>query len=312
MKGGNYMKSVIALTAGLSLLLATRGRAADLGSIPWTESNIETLRTFDKAAVVGYLNEYNRTEGTPEAIKDSEVRQFRWVDLAGDGKYELALTASSGPCCVFLWLYWQERPGKLRFQSLNGAGGLADTIRDLNDDGTDEIIVYKDLVVYSDAQRFGWPAVYRLKKGKYVEASRDFSKFYDDEVLPNVEKEIGKAPNPALRARPIMERDKILRVLGRDPVAGLRQAREWAASSDPELIGDAIVVFRDIGGHQDDARAALGSWKRVTAQQRSGQTPPSGREEATESASGPTADRAQQGRGARPAQPGEAIGAPVR
>jgi hypothetical protein len=49
-----------------------------------------------------------------------------------------------------------------------------------------------------------------------------------------------------------MARDKILRVFGRDPIAGLAQAREWMASSDPVLVDDAKAVFEDIGGHEED------------------------------------------------------------
>jgi hypothetical protein len=51
-------------------------------------------------------------------------------------------------------------------------------------------------------------------------------------------------------------RDKIRRVLGRDPNAGLENAGQWATSDNPDLIDDAVDVFRDIGGHEDEARAA--------------------------------------------------------
>ncbi len=54
----------------------------------------------------------------------------------------------------------------------------------------------------------------------------------------------------------VMERDKILRVLGRDPDAGLAEAREWMKSPDPELAEDAVVVLRDMGGHPQDLAAA--------------------------------------------------------
>ena len=59
----------------------------------------------------------------------------------------------------------------------------------------------------------------------------------------------------------IMERDKILRALGRDPNAGVADAREWLKSSDPELVNDAVIVLTDIGGHDkelDAAESALG------------------------------------------------------
>jgi len=59
-----------------------------------------------------------------------------------------------------------------------------------------------------------------------------------------------------LLAAAVMERDKILRVLGRDPEAGLAEAREWMKRPDPELAEDAVVVLRDMGGHPQDLAAA--------------------------------------------------------
>jgi hypothetical protein len=53
-----------------------------------------------------------------------------------------------------------------------------------------------------------------------------------------------------------MERDKILRVLGRDPAAGLRQAYQWMNSDDPQVLQCAIATFADIGGHERELRAA--------------------------------------------------------
>jgi len=111
-----------------------------------------------------------------------------------------------------------------------------------------------------------------------VEASRDFPNFYDTEVLPQLEKEIGKdrallaaqqakptprdpldeewRETPRALAAEIMARDKILRVLGRDSTAGLAQAREWMKSPDPQLVDAADDVLTDIGGHEQEALAA--------------------------------------------------------
>ena len=60
-----------------------------------------------------------------------------------------------------------------------------------------------------------------------------------------------------------MRRDKILRVLGRDPNAGEKEAGEWLKSSDPELIDDARDVFADMGGHEADLRVAKLAMKRL-------------------------------------------------
>jgi hypothetical protein len=118
-----------------------------------------------------------------------------------------------------------------------------------------------------------------------VEASRDFPSYYDTEVLPDLEKGIsaGRQDVAARQGKPkptpgpyadqqmvdddwfaagralaaaVMERDKILRVLGRDPEAGLAEAREWMKSPDPELAEDAVVVLKDMGGHEQDLAAA--------------------------------------------------------
>ena len=53
-----------------------------------------------------------------------------------------------------------------------------------------------------------------------------------------------------------MERFKILRVLGRDPTAGLKEAYGWMKSNDPDLLQDAAVTFSEIDGDEADARAA--------------------------------------------------------
>jgi hypothetical protein len=120
-----------------------------------------------------------------------------------------------------------------------------------------------------------WPAVYRLQNGKYVEASPEFPGFYDETVLPLISKAMDEKRNEmATRAAEkkkhapffagdedeyfeepsrylaalIMCKDKILRVLGRDPNAGLAQAREWLTSSDPVLVDDARMVSRILPG----------------------------------------------------------------
>jgi hypothetical protein len=251
-----------------------------IAMLPWNQSNIDTLRSLDKTQLVDFLNGWPNSDipnSQPDTDKIYELRAgdipgFGWFDLAGDDKYELAMALSSGPCCVFLNLYWQEGPGKFRYQSYSGASeDLNDTIRDLNGDGKKELILdaYVGSATYWGTKPSPmYPQVYRLQNGEYVEASRDFPNFYDAEVLPELSQEIAKSRNgfPPLHAVQIMERDKILRMLGRDPTAGLQQAREWAASSDPDLIDDASIVFRDIGGHEDEARAADAALKQASAQ----------------------------------------------
>jgi len=93
----------------------------------------------------------------------------------------------------------RRRRGKLRVDSFNGAGeDPARTIADLNGDGKKELILYGNLD--SDARTRSlpapvatWPQVYRLQNGAWVEASRDFPRFYDTQILPQLEKDLSKA-----------------------------------------------------------------------------------------------------------------------
>jgi hypothetical protein len=51
------------------------------------------------------------------------------------------------------------------------------------------------------------------------------------------------------KARLTLEKNKILRVLGRDPTAGLEQAYQWMNSGNSQQVQCAIATFEDIGGH---------------------------------------------------------------
>jgi hypothetical protein len=104
-------------------------------------------------------------------------------------------------------------------------------IRDLDDDGRKELII--PTLFPSGAYGAGsvnavWPAVYKLKNRNYVEASNEFGSFYDADVLPGLLKDIAEARatagTSASHARKLisdtLEKDKILRVVGRDQPLG--------------------------------------------------------------------------------------------
>jgi hypothetical protein len=248
------------LLTNLIVLCALVGTAmgSQIGSLIWNKDNLRTLRSLDKAAVVKFLNE--RTGKLGSVVTPQEVWEYEWVDLAGDGKYELVVTGSSGPCCVGLTIINRDTAGKLSAQNFEGAGQLSQTIRDLNGDGKKELVLWPEIAEpgtwapsIADPR---WPAVYRLEKGKYVEASRDFPNFYDTEILPKLKADISNARNNDVRAILTLERDKILRVLGRNPVAGLNQAYQWMNSDDSQLLQCAVATFRDIGGHDKEMREA--------------------------------------------------------
>jgi len=207
-----------------------------------------------------------------------ELMEFRWVDLAGDGGCELVFT-TWGAAVSHVNIEWQDSSQVLLGEASLVSrevyvGGKKKTfessIRDLNGDGKKEIIVSS----YLDSEgRLGagpvWPQVYRVQGEKYVPASQDFPEFYDQQVLPGLDKAIAKTPQAeeAVMAALEMERDKIKRVLGRDPNAGLGEARQWAVSGNPVLIGYAVDVFRDIGGHDSEVNAAEQALKQARQRQ---------------------------------------------
>lgn len=261
----------------LMLMLGSAAFGANITNLPWTAANIETLRSFDKAAIFEFI-----TNGAPDpSFTEDYILAFRWYDLAADGKYELLIDGSSGPDAGGVTVYWQEAPGKYTSQYVEGGGATERAVRDLNGDGKYELIVSKLAVENRGTARFFWPAVYQLAEGKYVEASHEFPRFYDDEVLPAIESQLaairervqkqhGGAASDSQKenlAGLSMERSAILRMLGRDPTAGLQDAYEWMKSDDPNLLQDAAATFKQVGGHEQESRAASRTYERVLCQQ---------------------------------------------
>src|SRR5258708_159841 len=79
-------------------------RSPDIFKIPWTGSNVETLRAFDKAAIVRFVNALGGAD-TDILVPASTIYEFSWIDLAGDGRYALALFETPGTCCSDLVIY---------------------------------------------------------------------------------------------------------------------------------------------------------------------------------------------------------------
>jgi len=250
-------------------------------NLAWNAANADALRALDKAAIMKLCDILDETEDSKEAWAGVHM-DFAWVDLAGDGKYELVVTTESRSGSGTS-IFWQDAPGKVREQYYDGSNDLDKMIRDIDGDGIRELILIESLGGTPGSPE--WPAVFRLQYGRYVEASQDFPKYYDTEVLPQLEKYISRSrqevaeqqgkPKPTPLpyetqqmvddkwrrpkinlADALLERAKILRVLGRDPNAGLAEAREWIKSSDPVLLEDALFVFADIGGHEQERRVA--------------------------------------------------------
>jgi hypothetical protein len=118
---------------------ASAASGAEIDSLAWNRSNLKTLRAFDEAAVLRFLDslsdsrpsidsvagdieEHTIERPDPESgdssLPDLSCCEFGWQE-AGDGKYELAVASSTGPEISFLTIYWQEASHKVRSQSFD-------------------------------------------------------------------------------------------------------------------------------------------------------------------------------------------------
>ncbi len=231
-------------------------------------NQVPTLTSAERAAIAKFVNA-NRPRDVME-ILPVDVVGFGWARVGGGKSDFLVLFDFSGRgYSNRLWIYSRGSAGELKIQDIYGwkMGNFKEMVRDLNGNGEDELIITRELGLGGSWSPLmgmpAWPAVYRLENGRYVEDSRDFPSFYDNEILPRLNQEIGDAEARITRepfqaetvAVAEMTRDKILRVLGRNPVAGLNQAYQWMNSDNPILMQCAITTFADIGGHEKEVRA---------------------------------------------------------
>jgi hypothetical protein len=273
------------LVIAIAMVFAETGiaRAAEIGNVPWTESNVQTLETFSKPHIVRFVNEVSGNEGTILASKEGDIGDFTWADLAGNGNYQLLVVYDVNGRGFFndLAIYTQEIPGKIVRSDIEGWGigwDLSKVVRDLNSDGVKELIIPKVLISHSTADTLTWPSIYRMKYGKYVEASREFPSYYDYEVLPEIERGIARAeaiepPTPASEyeiAAGLLLKYKILRMLRRDPNAGLAEARAWMKSDSAQLLQFAAATFAAIPGHEAEMREAQAAQRRALCREHPG------------------------------------------
>lgn len=296
------MKRIIILAALLSLIpMPARVDRFCVGRVSWSKANIETLREADLSAVAQFVNDTRPTTFLTNEIFPNQVVGFAWANVGTDETDLVVALDFAGRGFDRIWIYSHGSGDSLAIQELEGwssPGGLKTMLQDLNGDGVNELVIPTDIrlgVTWIPVTAAPvWPAVYRPKAGKwvepvcglpgvrpephsvalstkYVEASRDFPNYYDTQVLPKLDQTISmlqqKAAqgdeNPGALAHFVVVRDKILRVLGRDPTAGLSQAYQWMNSDDPGVLQCAIVTFKDIAGHEQDAKAADAKYNSV-------------------------------------------------
>ncbi len=228
------------------------------------------------AKVLNYLNTNPGMLGT--------AASFKWADVDDDGIYELIVTMDFSGRAFYNNLYIVKQiTGAYRRQviSINNADRIIEgldelrnspcgsfsilgkvAISDLDQDGTLELIV-PIKVGGSRGSRLTpiWPSIYKWELFKYIEADERFKSFYEEILLPNIDKRIeelsrgkseeGVGLDEELTTEWVI-RDRIVRFLGRDPQAGLQRAIEWTKSDNVVVRQNAALVFSEIQGEEAD------------------------------------------------------------
>ena len=206
------MKKRLIVVLTMMLAFANAASSAEIDSLAWNAANIKTLRAMGKHAVFRFLLRQVDPDNEMEWTESNIFWGYHWYP-AGDGKYELAVDYQSGPDIGYLTIYWQDAPGKLRSQEFSGAGTAGTDwykgpqFGDFNGNGKTELVQLARVGRISPQRtKFipdgEWPQVYRLRDGKYVEASRDFPSFYEKQVLPQLDKAIAQARIDVAAPRP--------------------------------------------------------------------------------------------------------------
>lgn len=287
------IQAILLLTVVLTIVSVHRvaiAKSTAIASASWNAGNIDTLRSFTLNDVVDFLRAQGEMR-LDEQLQANDIREFTWADLGGTGQDSLLVVFESLGAIPesYLSIYNRDPSGKITSQTIvgdeirlkvrGGEGFIPDVIESEN--GSDKkLLVIPTVFVFNLPTSLIWPKAYALQNGVYIAAGPDSASFYDAQILPKFNRAIAEVddrlrslaasnepsttsdgsatPNQKQyyvrkRIRLIMVRDKILRFIGRDPTAGLAQARMWISDGEAR---PAYAVIKDIGDHEEDLRAA--------------------------------------------------------
>jgi hypothetical protein len=217
-KGAITGAAMLSLAAIVLVSSAAITFAANIADLSWDQSNLSKLHSFDKDDIFDFLVQ-TKDAVNDEAIElylgdDSRcVEGFTWANLAVDRRYDLVVVFEpEGTSLTNIAAIYRRGPsGKIGVETIDGDGialngnrGLETPklIQDLDGDGKYELVVPQEWGSTRATSAVISLKVYRLSNGSYIEASRDFPKFYDTQVLPGLEDEINQAKHEPLRNGP--------------------------------------------------------------------------------------------------------------
>jgi hypothetical protein len=136
---------------------------------------------------------------------------------------------------------------------------LHGALRDIDNDGRDELVVLQALSSYEGARCIAAvPIVYTCSARSCVNTGTEHLGFFQQK-LAEVESELASAPPLEQDDREeasclTMERDKLRRLLGVDSNAGRETAAKWLQSDNPRLRSKAVKTLADIGDRDSRER----------------------------------------------------------
>jgi hypothetical protein len=240
--------SRICLLLGLGIL---GGAGAGLAAPP----ALDLGALAGRSAVAAFLRVH-----AGEAYEEATLGDFRILDLDNDGRADLIATVDySGRRFFNNLLILHDDDGRLTVQKIRvwNMESLDGAVQDLDGDGRIEILLRRNLTPYLGARpTAAWTAVFSFDGSSWVDQSAVFPQLYDSQVLPGIERELaapatndsGIAVGDYRKDLLTIERDKVLRVLGRSPAAGLDWALSLAGSENPVRRIFALSILTEMGG----------------------------------------------------------------
>ena len=166
--------------------------------LSWSATGAQALRALlkDNATVKRFLNEID-TGGDPTAPDlIAKVKDYRLLDLWGDGQVELiAIIDVSGRSFFNILEIARLSPQGLVTRNVQGfeIEDLDSTLKDLDGDGRCELVVPELLEPYEGGRPLATlEEVYVFDGQWYVKASSKFPEFYNDVVLPRLQTALAK------------------------------------------------------------------------------------------------------------------------